>query len=180
MSEWEREALAKCPCKPAFFFRFLDDIIGACTSKPQTHMPSYTKAITTPNIHSKASSNHKLSASTASHPNLNISNRQPRNSSKHSGPEATPNASYVPQKTNLWPLSLLLAHQILATHPRSVTVAGSHPLGRWPPVTFGIEHFKYTGLESNSKWSESQHQHKESVLIRKLDTISPHGLNEKP
>lgn len=29
MSEWEREALAKCDLKPLFYFRFLDDIIGA-------------------------------------------------------------------------------------------------------------------------------------------------------
>lgn len=28
MSEWEREALAKCPLKPSFYYRFLDDIIG--------------------------------------------------------------------------------------------------------------------------------------------------------
>lgn len=28
-SEWEREALAKCPHKPSFYLRFLDDIIGA-------------------------------------------------------------------------------------------------------------------------------------------------------
>lgn len=31
MSEWEREALAKCPLKPFFYYRFLDDIIGAWT-----------------------------------------------------------------------------------------------------------------------------------------------------
>ncbi|XP_041928729.1 uncharacterized protein LOC121693401 [Alosa sapidissima] len=31
MSEWEQEALAKCPLKPLFFYRFLDDIIGAWT-----------------------------------------------------------------------------------------------------------------------------------------------------
>lgn len=29
MSEWEREALAKCPLHPLFYLRFLDDIIGA-------------------------------------------------------------------------------------------------------------------------------------------------------
>lgn len=29
MSKWEREALAKCPLKPSFYFRYLDDIIGA-------------------------------------------------------------------------------------------------------------------------------------------------------
>ena len=29
MSEWEREALAKCPLQPTFYLRFLDDIIGA-------------------------------------------------------------------------------------------------------------------------------------------------------
>lgn len=29
MSEWEREALAKCPQQPLFNLRFLDDIIGA-------------------------------------------------------------------------------------------------------------------------------------------------------
>lgn len=29
MSEWEREALEKCPLKPIFYLRFLDDIIGA-------------------------------------------------------------------------------------------------------------------------------------------------------
>lgn len=29
MSEWEREALDKCPLKPIFYLRFLDDIIGA-------------------------------------------------------------------------------------------------------------------------------------------------------
>lgn len=29
MSEWEREALEKCPFKPLFYLRFLDDIIGA-------------------------------------------------------------------------------------------------------------------------------------------------------
>lgn len=29
MSEWEREALIKCPLKPLFFLRYLDDIIGA-------------------------------------------------------------------------------------------------------------------------------------------------------
>lgn len=28
-SEWEGEALAKCPHKPSFYLRFLDDIIGA-------------------------------------------------------------------------------------------------------------------------------------------------------
>lgn len=28
MSEWEREALAKCPLQPSFYFRYLDDIIG--------------------------------------------------------------------------------------------------------------------------------------------------------
>lgn len=28
MSEWEREALAKCPLKPLLYLRFLDDIIG--------------------------------------------------------------------------------------------------------------------------------------------------------
>lgn len=31
MSEWEREALAKCPLQPIFYLRFLDDIIGAWT-----------------------------------------------------------------------------------------------------------------------------------------------------
>lgn len=29
MSEWEQEALARCPLKPSFYLRFLDDIIGA-------------------------------------------------------------------------------------------------------------------------------------------------------
>lgn len=29
MNEWEREALAKCILKPTFYFRYLDDIIGA-------------------------------------------------------------------------------------------------------------------------------------------------------
>lgn len=29
MSQWEHEALAKCPQKLTFYFRFLDDIIGA-------------------------------------------------------------------------------------------------------------------------------------------------------
>jgi len=29
MAEWEREALAKCPYQPTFYYRFLDDIIGA-------------------------------------------------------------------------------------------------------------------------------------------------------
>lgn len=29
MSEWEREALAKCALQPIFYLRFLDDIIGA-------------------------------------------------------------------------------------------------------------------------------------------------------
>lgn len=29
MSQWESEALAKCPHQPLFYFRFLDDIIGA-------------------------------------------------------------------------------------------------------------------------------------------------------
>lgn len=29
MSEWEREALAKCPLQPVFYLRFLDDIVGA-------------------------------------------------------------------------------------------------------------------------------------------------------
>lgn len=28
-SQWEQEALAKCPQKPTFFLRYLDDIIGA-------------------------------------------------------------------------------------------------------------------------------------------------------
>ena len=28
MSQWEREALAKCPLQPTMYFRFLDDIIG--------------------------------------------------------------------------------------------------------------------------------------------------------
>lgn len=28
MSEWEREALNKCPLKPTFYYRYLDDIIG--------------------------------------------------------------------------------------------------------------------------------------------------------
>lgn len=31
MSEWEREALAKCPLQPVFYLRFLDDIVGAWT-----------------------------------------------------------------------------------------------------------------------------------------------------
>lgn len=29
ISEWETEAMAKCPLQPIFYFRFLDDIIGA-------------------------------------------------------------------------------------------------------------------------------------------------------
>jgi hypothetical protein len=29
MAEWEREALAKCPHQPTFYYRLLDDIIGA-------------------------------------------------------------------------------------------------------------------------------------------------------
>ena len=29
MAEWEREALSKCPLQPSFYYRFLDDIIGA-------------------------------------------------------------------------------------------------------------------------------------------------------
>src|SRR4029434_7762932 len=29
MSEWEQAALAKCPLQPIFYFRYLDDIIGA-------------------------------------------------------------------------------------------------------------------------------------------------------
>lgn len=29
ISEWEREALEKCPLKPCFYLRFLDDIVGA-------------------------------------------------------------------------------------------------------------------------------------------------------
>lgn len=36
MSQWEREALAKCPQKPTFFLRFLDDIIGAWSHGEET------------------------------------------------------------------------------------------------------------------------------------------------
>lgn len=35
MSQWEREALIKCPHKPTFYFRFLDDIIGAWSHSEQ-------------------------------------------------------------------------------------------------------------------------------------------------
>lgn len=44
MSEWEREALAKCPLKPLFYFRYLDDIIGAWPHDI-THFPQFIEIL---------------------------------------------------------------------------------------------------------------------------------------
>ena len=47
MSEWEQEALAKCPLKPLFYYRFLDDIIGAWTHT----LEQFTDFVHTLNTH---------------------------------------------------------------------------------------------------------------------------------
>ena len=45
---------------------------------------------------------------------------------------------------------------------------------------YGIQNFKYIGLESDPLWSLNQHKRHEHMMIRKLSMIAPKGLNEKP
>lgn len=44
----------------------------------------------------------------------------------------------------------------------------------------GIHNFKYIGLDSNPLWSTNQRKRLEHIMIQKLSTITPKGLNEKP
>lgn len=44
----------------------------------------------------------------------------------------------------------------------------------------GIQNFKYIGIESNPLWSINQRKSQEHIMIEKLSTITPKGLNEKP